>query len=280
MAQLPVMPLYTDALLGDTLHLSAAEFGVYILLLVAMWRSGGSLPDDDVVLRRIARTTANNWPRIRAAVSPLLHIEGGRISQKRLAAEFEKTAQRHARNVEKGRKGGKKRLDNLLTQREAGLLTGGEANLLPQEDTHSAPKSLENNDAPQVGLDAGSKQNTPPASSIHIHIQDREERETIVSPKKDASAKRGTRLAEDWKPSENERLWAASKGCSEARIAREAEAFRNFWIAKPGQGGVKLDWSATWRNWILNALERRPEMPAAKVVPGWSLPAQGPGRRA
>jgi len=29
------MPLYTDALLGDTLHLSVDEFGAYCLLLFA-----------------------------------------------------------------------------------------------------------------------------------------------------------------------------------------------------------------------------------------------------
>lgn len=26
--------------------------------------------------------------------------------------------------------------------------------------------------------------------------------------------------------------------------------FRDYWIALPGQRGVKLDWDATWRNWV------------------------------
>jgi len=30
------------------------------------------------------------------------------------------------------------------------------------------------------------------------------------------------------------------------------EGFRDYWIAKPGQQGVKLDWFATWRNWVRN----------------------------
>jgi hypothetical protein len=29
------------------------------------------------------------------------------------------------------------------------------------------------------------------------------------------------------------------------------ELFRNHWIAKPGKDGVKADWTATWRNWVL-----------------------------
>jgi hypothetical protein len=34
--------------------------------------------------------------------------------------------------------------------------------------------------------------------------------------------------------------------------------FRNYWLAKPGSGGRKLDWNATWRNWILKAAEHLP----------------------
>jgi uncharacterized protein YdaU (DUF1376 family) len=30
------------------------------------------------------------------------------------------------------------------------------------------------------------------------------------------------------------------------------DAFKDFWISKPGAGGVKLDWTATWRNWVRN----------------------------
>jgi hypothetical protein len=26
--------------------------------------------------------------------------------------------------------------------------------------------------------------------------------------------------------------------------------FRDYWIAQPGQKGVKTDWTATWRNWV------------------------------
>ncbi len=30
------------------------------------------------------------------------------------------------------------------------------------------------------------------------------------------------------------------------------EKFRDYWISQPGQKGVKLDWFATWRNWVRN----------------------------
>lgn len=63
--------------------------------------------------------------------------------------------------------------------------------------------------------------------------------------------KRGTRLTADWVLPKSWGEWAlASCVITEAQIRREAENFRDFWIAKPGAGGVKLDWPATWRNWI------------------------------
>jgi uncharacterized protein YdaU (DUF1376 family) len=30
------------------------------------------------------------------------------------------------------------------------------------------------------------------------------------------------------------------------------DGFKDFWISKAGAGGVKLDWTATWRNWVRN----------------------------
>ena len=34
--------------------------------------------------------------------------------------------------------------------------------------------------------------------------------------------------------------------------------FRDYWIAKPGKEGCKLDWLATWRNWVRSQHQRAP----------------------
>jgi len=40
------------------------------------------------------------------------------------------------------------------------------------------------------------------------------------------------------------------------------EGFRDYWIAIAGAKGVKLDWFATWRNWIRNQKQQqRPALP-------------------
>ena len=34
---------------------------------------------------------------------------------------------------------------------------------------------------------------------------------------------------------------------------REYQSFRDYWIAKSGAAATKLDWRATWRNWLRNS---------------------------
>ncbi|MEP0149991.1 hypothetical protein [Roseibium sp.] len=49
---------------------------------------------------------------------------------------------------------------------------------------------------------------------------------------------------------------AVSLGLSEERAKLQAAKFLDYWRSKPGQAGVKLDWLATWRNWIRSEIER------------------------
>jgi len=63
------------------------------------------------------------------------------------------------------------------------------------------------------------------------------------------SIERGCRLPADWKPNTEEVAY-----CKQTRPdldpARVAEDFSDYWHSIPGQKGVKLDWSATWRGWV------------------------------
>ena len=60
---------------------------------------------------------------------------------------------------------------------------------------------------------------------------------------------RGSRLPTDWTLPDLWKEWA-EKERPDLNAKSVADSFKDFWIAKPGAGGVKLDWQATWRNWV------------------------------
>jgi hypothetical protein len=62
---------------------------------------------------------------------------------------------------------------------------------------------------------------------------------------------RGSRLAINWVLPDDWEYWA-NKERPDLNAKQVAEQFRDFWCAKPGKDGVKLDWQATWRNWVRN----------------------------
>ena len=62
---------------------------------------------------------------------------------------------------------------------------------------------------------------------------------------------RGTRLPADATLSSEYRDYC-QKTIPELDPDQLFEGFRDYWIAQPGQKGVKLDWFATWRTWVRN----------------------------
>ena len=70
-----------------------------------------------------------------------------------------------------------------------------------------------------------------------------------INHKPKVESTRGSRLSPDFCLTEE---W---KGfCQQDRPdlnpSKVFETFKDYWVAKAGQQGVKLDWFATWRNWV------------------------------
>ena len=63
--------------------------------------------------------------------------------------------------------------------------------------------------------------------------------------------KLGSRLAQDWVLLKPWGDWAQQER-PDLDVRKVADQFKDYWIAQPGQKGVKLDWEATWRNWVRN----------------------------
>src|SRR5581483_11478678 len=61
-------------------------------------------------------------------------------------------------------------------------------------------------------------------------------------------------LPEGWSPDTDD--WNEADRALGAIGARsELAKFRDHWKQQPGSKGVKLDWNATWRNWVRRAAE-------------------------
>jgi hypothetical protein len=87
------------------------------------------------------------------------------------------------------------------------------------------------------------------------------------------SPQRGSRLANDWVLPEDWKEWA-DKERPDLNAKQVAEQFKDFWCAKPGKDGVKLDWQATWRNWVRNqkAVKANPADIVRTTVPMTNTP--------
>jgi hypothetical protein len=79
-------------------------------------------------------------------------------------------------------------------------------------------------------------------------------------PTGDAAQKRGHRLPKGWMPDE-EVIEAMRNECPNVDLTAEHRKFTDHWNAKTGRDAAKLDWNATWRNWIRNA---RPSLGARR----------------
>ncbi len=101
------MPMYWDAYLADTTHLTTEEHGAYLLLLGAMWRRNGSVPDHDADNARILGLTKAKWRKIKARLAPFLTFEDGEISQKKLQKTWKNTQEKIDKNRSNGAKGGR-----------------------------------------------------------------------------------------------------------------------------------------------------------------------------
>lgn len=67
---------------------------------------------------------------------------------------------------------------------------------------------------------------------------------------KKKEVKKGNRIESTYRPTDETISCLEREGFALSAIEAELKCFIDYWIAQPGQKGVKLDWEATFRNWI------------------------------
>ena len=119
----------------------------------------------------------------------------------------------------------------------------------------------------QVGKLGGRPKSNPEANPQETQVVSKHNpnQEPITNNHKpiDKENKRGSRLSQDFcLPKE----WCdfLVEQRPELNAQQTFEKFKDYWIAQAGQKGVKLDWFATWRNWVRNT--NAPKVNPADIV--------------
>ena len=143
------MPIYVADLIADTAHLTTVQFGAYVRLLCAMWRSeDGTLSDNPETLARLTGVHAPRWPGVWGSIkSAFVPIDSGKLTNDELRSELAKAKAITAVRQATGRLGGETTQLRLRHSQ-------------PMSRVHrspmTAPNPLRNNDVTQ----ANAKHNT------------------------------------------------------------------------------------------------------------------------
>jgi hypothetical protein len=123
----------------------------------------------------------------------------------------------------------------------------------PDSGPPSAPDSADQS-PPESPPD--SPPNRPPIGEANRRLEKRrEEKKNKTPPSGELRARaRATQLPQDWQPSPTLHTWATDT-CPYVNLTAETAKFADHWRSK---GERRVDWDATWRNWIRRAAETPP----------------------
>ena len=221
---------------AKTSHLTLAEDGAYNRLLRLAWMTPGcSLPADRAwVYRRVRAHTEADQAVIEIVIAEFFELKNGRLSNARLTKEWLAANESHAKRKSAGAKGGKAK---ALKSNETA------PSIATANPKHPEPEPEPTVDTTPIGVVAQS------GAQIHLLLDQPADSQPKRAPQP-RSASRGSRIPPNWTPTPKDYAFASSEGMTREEINREADRFRDHWKSTPGKGGCKLDWEATWRNWI------------------------------
>jgi len=190
-------------------------------LLIRMWclcHLEGSCPADPQELARKTRRTLQCVLQCKQHCEPFFDLQEGRFYSRRMEEEKQRSNQ--------ARENASKRYEQRTSaDGNANGSANGSANRTAQSQSQSHSHSQRQEKLSDAGASVPSK----------------------VSP-----IARGTRLPQNFAITEEHRKFASEIG---ADVDREFETFRDYWVAQPGQKGVKTEWNATFRNWLRRSIE-------------------------
>ena len=245
---------YYEHHIGDyaeaTAHLSFVEDAAYSRLIRKVYATEKPLPADIKAAQRLigARTKEE-----RDAVETVLHefftLHDDGWHNKRCDEEIarykegdEEREQRQANEKERMRRHREERARLFEELRAHGIIPKWDTTVTQLRDllkrTSNAP-ATRTGDEQERTSNAPATANQTPDTRHH----------TSPSLRSGEERARASRLPTDWELPDDWRCWAAQTR-PELDLSVTAAKFADYWHSKPGKDGCKLDWKATWRNWV------------------------------
>lgn len=108
---------------------------------------------------------------------------------------------------------------------------------------------------------------SPGRSLTRAHVEKGEgRREKGEPPTEGTRAERATRLPASFTITDDMWAWAIQQAMPVEFVERATAKFVAYWTSAPGARGRKLDWTATWRLWLMNEVDRGGGRPAPGVA--------------
>lgn len=220
MSESPFFQFYPSDWLAGTRGLTAAETGVYITLVAMMYEAEGPIPND---AKRLSRLCGSTPAALKKAIEGL--IDAGKITQ--------------------DERGFFNRRVQIEIEKRAEKRAAASASANARWKKNEQKQYHENANASDLQCERNANQKPEP--------------EKKKEEPNGSSKKRAVRLTAEWQLPRAWGEWAMQEGLSEVCVRREAERFKDYWLSESGAKAAKLDWQATWRNWVRKALERQPK---------------------
>ena len=225
MANFPSLPLWTDAYLADTGHLTFEEHGVYMLLLMTIWRAPECrIPNDMKWIQRRLRASQTDMDMIvEPIVKEFFDTTGNWIFQKRLKQEFDYVSARSKTQSDR-------------------------AKLRWQKEKKSCQRNAQSGNAPTpTPIEIDTTYLSPPISPP-------EGEDLVDEPKQKSKRKARSTLSADWEPNERAATIADEEGYTNDERREILQQFRDYAGANSRR---YADWDRAFYNWLRSDITRR-----------------------